>query len=152
MSEKPRRGIIVLSRIIRQGRQRITQLEADLENCVLAKRQAENAVARFTAEGSNLRKRITQLEAELSALKAELKAACTVTFEETEMGECQGDESAVPFEEYAEAVRYAFDEAALVFGDAHDWHETGGPNTETEWADSDAKTRLDERRKEGDNE
>ena len=29
MSEKPRRGIIVLSRIIRQGRQRIAELEAE---------------------------------------------------------------------------------------------------------------------------
>ena len=85
------------------------------------------------------------LEAERDALKAELKAACTVTFE-AEMGECQGDESAVPFEEHAEAVRYAFDEAALVFGRVHDWHKQGGPDTETEWAESDAKARLDERR------
>ena len=146
MNDEPSRGIKALRRILRRDRHRISQLEAELENCVLAKRQAENAVARFTAEGGNLRKRISELEAERDALKAELKAACTVTFE-AEMGECHGDESAVPFEEHAEAVRYAFDEAALVFGDAHDWHETGGPNTETEWAESDAKTRLDERRK-----
>lgn len=89
--------------------------------------------------------RTAELEAERDALKAELKAACTVTFEETEMGECHGEDSTVPFEEHAEAVRYAFDEAALVFGSERDWHKQGGPSTKTEWADSEAKARLDER-------
>ena len=34
MSEKPRRGIIVLSRIIRQGRQRIAELEVALREII----------------------------------------------------------------------------------------------------------------------
>jgi len=131
---------------------RIAELEADLENCVLAKRQAENAVARFTAEGSNLRKRITQLEAERDALKAELDAACTVTFEETEMGECHGEERAVPFEDvesaYREGYKDGFRDADF---DPYNRALLGYEGAEqVGWEHSNAKARLDERRKEGD--
>ena len=136
-------------------------------NHCLAKRQAENEVARLIAEGSKLRKRISELKAERDSLLAEnaeisdRESECMLKVRELTddlrtaraeianlKGVCKEHKAqlanTVPFDEYAADMQKAYEE-----GRYDEQHTDYGTSLyeQPAWEGSETKQHIDERRR-----